>query len=776
MDLCAAATPMGLFFGRLANFINAELWGRAERRALGDGVSRARGPLPRHPSQLYEALLEGLVLFAVLWWLTHRRRALAPAGADRRRVPAGLRAGALVLRVLPRARPRPRLHARSVHRRHLLFPADDPGRHLHDARGRAARAGSRPMPAADAGEAAEPAAGDAARAHPPATARCPVDEYMRACLADPEHGYCAAARRHRRRRRLRHGARDQPGVRRADRAVVRGRLAEHGAARAAAPGRARAGPRHADARCAARRAGRAASSSRRRACTWSRSARPCARCSAQTLARSQHRARPSAGTRPRTRCRTGPAIVVANEFLDALPIRQLVFARRRLARARRRPRCGMARCGSRRRRGRLAPRRRRRAAAPGDIVELRAGEDALLGDACRARARADRRAVHRLRPGRAALRRYAAGRAPPRLCRSAGRTRAAPTSRRMCSSRASRDKARAAGLAADGPITQAEFLGRLGIAERAARLMAANPAQAGEIEAGVQRLISPTGMGAALQGAGGALAAASAAAALRLEHGHAEAPASPTALRPCRASRTAFSRAHGGVSQGIYASLNCGLGSKDDAAAVRENRARVAPHLGARDLSAPTRCTAPTRVVVDEAWPDAERAAGRRHGHGDARPRRRRADRRLRAGAVRRPARRASSAAAHAGWRGALAGVLEATIAAMERLGARRGAHRAAVGPCIGQAAYEVGRISSSHSCEHDPASAPLFHARRSRRAAAFRSGGLCRATAWRGRRRRAERSRPCTYAQSEDFFSYRRSQARKEPDYGRQISAIVLT
>ena len=56
-------------------------------------------------------------------------------------------------------------------------------------------------------------------------------------------------------------------------------------------------------------------------------------------------------------------------------------------------------------------------------------------------------------------------------------------------------KARAAGLAADGPITQAEFLGRLGIAERAARLMAANPGRAGEIETGVERLLSPTGMG-----------------------------------------------------------------------------------------------------------------------------------------------------------------------------------------------------------------------------------------------------------------------------------------
>ena len=81
MDLCAAATPMGLFFGRLANFINTELWGRTSDVPWamvfpGPGA----GPLPRHPSQLYEALLEGVVLFAVLWWLTHRQQALRRPG------------------------------------------------------------------------------------------------------------------------------------------------------------------------------------------------------------------------------------------------------------------------------------------------------------------------------------------------------------------------------------------------------------------------------------------------------------------------------------------------------------------------------------------------------------------------------------------------------------------------------------------------------------------------------------------------------------------------
>jgi phosphatidylglycerol---prolipoprotein diacylglyceryl transferase len=79
MDLCAAATPMGLFFGRLANFINAELWGRPGTVPWAM-VFPGAGPMPRHPSQLYEAALEGLVLFVVLWWMTHSRHALRRPG------------------------------------------------------------------------------------------------------------------------------------------------------------------------------------------------------------------------------------------------------------------------------------------------------------------------------------------------------------------------------------------------------------------------------------------------------------------------------------------------------------------------------------------------------------------------------------------------------------------------------------------------------------------------------------------------------------------------
>ena len=79
MDLAAAATPMGLFFGRLANFINGELWGRPSSVPWAM-IFPGAGPLPRHPSQLYEAALEGLALFLLLFWLTHAKLLLKRPG------------------------------------------------------------------------------------------------------------------------------------------------------------------------------------------------------------------------------------------------------------------------------------------------------------------------------------------------------------------------------------------------------------------------------------------------------------------------------------------------------------------------------------------------------------------------------------------------------------------------------------------------------------------------------------------------------------------------
>ncbi len=234
-----------------------------------------------------------------------------------------------------------------------------------------------------------------------------------------------------------------------------------------------------------------------------------------------------------------------------------------------------------------------------------------------------------------------------------------------------------------------------------------------------------------------------------------------------------FTRA-GGVSEGIFAALNCGLGSQDDAGAVRENRARVAAHMGADSLVTAHQVHGTVALVAEEAWP------------ADVRPK---ADaivttrRGLAVGVLTADcapvlfadAEAGVVAAAHAGWRGALSGILESTIAAMERLGASRGHIVAAVGPCIGQAAYQVGPEFEQAFLQQDPASARFFE----RPGPGARPHFDLAAYAW----QRLERAgvagnqmSKCTYDNDAAFFSYRRSRARGEPDYGRQISAIVLT
>jgi YfiH family protein len=134
-------------------------------------------------------------------------------------------------------------------------------------------------------------------------------------------------------------------------------------------------------------------------------------------------------------------------------------------------------------------------------------------------------------------------------------------------------------------------------------------------------------------------------------------------------------------------------------------------------------------------------------------------------------------AAAHAGWRGALSGIVEAAIDTMEALGAERARIVSAVGPCIGPAAYEVGPEFKAEFLDRDGASARFFTAGGTVNgrprfdlsgyvAHRLRQSGVAVASV----------PGACTYARYDDFFSYRRSRTRQEPDYGRQISAIVLT
>ena len=186
----------------------------------------------------------------------------------------------------------------------------------------------------------------------------------------------------------------------------------------------------------------------------------------------------------------GPAIVIGNEFLDALPVRQLVFGERGW-----RERTvqldgeGALQFGL----GEVVAFQGHAPPRPGDVAELRSGEDAVLGDLAK-RADAVVAAFIDYGPERAgygdtlqAVQRHA-------YVDPLGEPGGSDITAHVQFT-AFADKARAFGLAVDGPMTQAEFFGRLGMVERAARLMAANPATAGQIEGAVQRLLAPAGMG-----------------------------------------------------------------------------------------------------------------------------------------------------------------------------------------------------------------------------------------------------------------------------------------
>ncbi|HEY1246013.1 MAG TPA: peptidoglycan editing factor PgeF [Hyphomicrobiaceae bacterium] len=235
-----------------------------------------------------------------------------------------------------------------------------------------------------------------------------------------------------------------------------------------------------------------------------------------------------------------------------------------------------------------------------------------------------------------------------------------------------------------------------------------------------------------------------------------------------------FFTRRGGGSEGIYASLNCGLGSKDSADAVRENRARVARHLGARELVTAYQVHGTTAVIVDglpagerpraDALVTATRGVAVGVLTADCAP--------LlladpEAGVV---------AAAHAGWRGALAGVAEAALGAMLSLGAARARVHAAVGPCIGPGAYEVGPEFEGEFLEHDPDNVRFFACAAAGRRPTFDLPGYVAERLRRAGIAAVSTVGICSFSVQEGFFSYRRSRLRGEPDYGRQISAIVLT
>lgn len=237
-----------------------------------------------------------------------------------------------------------------------------------------------------------------------------------------------------------------------------------------------------------------------------------------------------------------------------------------------------------------------------------------------------------------------------------------------------------------------------------------------------------------------------------------------------------FFTRQGGVSQGLYASLNGGLGSADQLPHVTENRARMARTLSIEptQLLSLYQIHSQDVVTVTTPWPISERpkadgmvtnieGIALAIGTADCGP------------VLFIDPRARVVGACHAGWKGAIGGVIEATIAAMEQLGAEREYIRASLGPTISQSAYEVGQdfiaqfeardkdglayFRSGQSADKKQFNLPAYIGHRIKRAGieAFDDLGLC------------------TYADEERFFSFRRTTHRNEKDYGRLISAIAL-
>ena len=230
----------------------------------------------------------------------------------------------------------------------------------------------------------------------------------------------------------------------------------------------------------------------------------------------------------------------------------------------------------------------------------------------------------------------------------------------------------------------------------------------------------------------------------------------------------------GGVSAGIYAGLNCGLGSDDDRAHVVENRARAAQAVGADDDQLRTLYQVHSATVVDAETmdpgdpPRADALVCTRPGMAigvlaaDCAP------------VLFADPEARIVAAAHAGWRGALDGVVEATVAEMEARGADRARIAAAVGPCIGPASYEVGPEFPEPFLAQDATNATFFTARPTSDRLLFDLPGYVQSRLTRAGVNAPAASGRDTYS-DENFFSYRRSCHRHEPDYGRNLSLIVL-
>lgn len=246
------------------------------------------------------------------------------------------------------------------------------------------------------------------------------------------------------------------------------------------------------------------------------------------------------------------------------------------------------------------------------------------------------------------------------------------------------------------------------------------------------------------------------------------------AERAGNAVRHGFFTRAGGVSQGIYRGLNVGLGSSDARDSVHENRARVSRWFSVEPnrLATVNQVHSPDVVRVDETYdgsrPNADALVTATPGvvlgvlAADCGP-----------VLFCDPEARVVGAA-HAGWKGALYGVLENTITAMEKLGARRENIVASLGPSISRRSYEVGPEFVERFLSVDKAYERYFTPSEKPAHSMFDLPGLT-TQRLRDAGVTAENLDICTYPDEDRFFSYRRTTHRQEPDYGRQISAIMV-
>lgn len=245
----------------------------------------------------------------------------------------------------------------------------------------------------------------------------------------------------------------------------------------------------------------------------------------------------------------------------------------------------------------------------------------------------------------------------------------------------------------------------------------------------------------------------------------------------CKTLSHGFFGKTGGVSAGIYESLNCGLGSNDERDKVLENRSRLVDALTSwptTPLVTPYQIHSAKCIAISEQWPknipqecDALATATPglviAIGTADCGP------------VLFADKQNGIVAAAHSGWKGAIGGVLENTISAMQSLGAERSNIVAILGPTISQVSYEVGAEFRENFLELSAANAIYFIEGRDPEHFQFnlpayivdrlRRCGIANAD-WTGQ---------CTYLEEDSYFSYRRTTHKQEPDYGRQLAAISI-